>query len=101
MPVGTTINNGGSVTVFPGPTMFDIAYAGFNLAPGHSQTTLLDSTVTISGQNIRADLLTLNFSETLTPVTAVPGPIAGAGLPALFGLAGAWFVRRRKQKLGA
>jgi len=36
----------------------------------------------------------------LTP-QAVPGPIAGAGLPALLGLAGAWFVRRRKQKLAA
>jgi LPXTG-motif cell wall-anchored protein len=32
---------------------------------------------------------------------AVPGPIAGAGLPAVLGLAGAWFVRRRKQKLAA
>jgi hypothetical protein len=31
----------------------------------------------------------------------VPGPIAGAGVPALFGLAGAWFVRRRKQRLAA
>jgi hypothetical protein len=33
----------------------------------------------------------------ISKITAVPGPIAGAGLPALFGLAGAWFVRRRKQ----
>jgi MYXO-CTERM domain-containing protein len=39
---------------------------------------------------------------TTTPSTlAAPGPVAGAGLPALFGLAGAWFVRRRKQKLAA
>jgi hypothetical protein len=37
----------------------------------------------------------------ISAVTAVPGPIAGAGLPALFGLAGSWLVRRRKQRLAA
>jgi hypothetical protein len=40
------------------------------------------------------------IAQFTTPI-AVPGPIAGAGLPALFGLAGAWFVRRRKQTLAA
>jgi hypothetical protein len=29
--------------------------------------------------------------------TAVPGPVAGAGLIPLIGLAGAWYARRRKQ----
>ena len=33
--------------------------------------------------------------------TAVPGPIAGAGLPALIGLAGAWFWRRRRAHAAA
>jgi len=32
---------------------------------------------------------------------AVPGAVAVAGFPALFGLAGAWLARRRKQKLAA
>jgi hypothetical protein len=32
---------------------------------------------------------------------AVPGPVAGAGGSALLGLAGVWFVRRRKQRLAA
>lgn len=31
-------------------------------------------------------------------VAAVPGPVAGAGLIPLFGLAGAWYARRRKQR---
>jgi hypothetical protein len=30
-------------------------------------------------------------------ITAVPGPVAGAGIPVLLGMAGAWFVRRRRQ----
>src|SRR4051794_21181066 len=32
---------------------------------------------------------------------AVPGPISGAGLPALIGLAGAWFWRRRRAEVAA
>jgi MYXO-CTERM domain-containing protein len=32
-------------------------------------------------------------------VTAVPGPIAGTGIPALLGLVGLWAARRRRQKL--
>ena len=31
-------------------------------------------------------------------VVAVPGPIAGAGLPALIGMFGAWFYRRRRSE---
>ena len=42
---------------------------------------------------------TFTFSNN-TPV-AVPGPIAGAGLPVLIGLAGVWLVRRRRQSLAA
>ena len=37
---------------------------------------------------------------TITPL-AVPGPIAGTGIPALLGLAGLWAARRRRQKLAA
>jgi len=44
--------------------------------------------------------LTLSLSERPDAI-AVPAPIAGAGLPVLAGLAGAWFVRRRKQRLAA
>ena len=43
-------------------------------------------------------------SGTLTSsplATAVPGPLAGAGLVPLLGLAGAWFARRRHQKFAA
>lgn len=29
-------------------------------------------------------------------VTAVPGPVAGAGIPAILGLAGVWYLRRRR-----
>ena len=39
----------------------------------------------------------LSGTAAFNPVR-VPGPIAGAGLPALFGLAGAWFYRRRRQQ---
>jgi hypothetical protein len=37
-----------------------------------------------------------NFSR--AEVVAVPGPVAGAGLPALLGFAGVWFVRRRARQ---
>jgi MYXO-CTERM domain-containing protein len=33
----------------------------------------------------------------VTQIAAVPGPVAGAGLIPLLGLAGAWYARRRKQ----
>ena len=41
-------------------------------------------------------------SVTFAPIgAAVPGPLAGAGLIPLLGFAGAWFARRRNQKLAA
>lgn len=36
-------------------------------------------------------------SGTVSQIAAVPGPVAGAGLIPLLGLAGAWYARRRKQ----
>ena len=38
------------------------------------------------------------FEATNFRAVATPGPIAGAGLPAIFAVAGAWFVRRRRQQ---
>ncbi len=38
------------------------------------------------------------ISAVAVNTVAVPGPVAGAGLPALFGLAGAWFLRRRRHQ---
>jgi hypothetical protein len=46
------------------------------------------------------DLAFVFGNTTATPVAA-PGPVAGAGLIPLFGLAAAWYGRRRKQKLTA
>jgi len=68
---------GGSSSVFPAGT-----YIGFEDIGGGGDLDYND--VQFIFQNV-----------------AVPGPIAGAGLPALLGLAGAWFVRRRKQKRAA
>jgi len=46
---------------------------------------------------------TLNFQYTasFTPHAAVPGPIAGAGVPGIAGFLAVWFMVRRKQKLAA
>lgn len=38
-----------------------------------------------------------NLQYTRIDPIAVPGPVAGAGIPALIAMAGAWFVRRRRQ----
>jgi hypothetical protein len=51
-------------------------------------------TATTSGGNLEGKIDTVS-------VRAVPAPIAGAGLPVLAMMAGAWFIRRRKQKLDA
>jgi hypothetical protein len=51
-----------------------------NITPGQQA----GYTLTVTGA-VRPDAL------------AAPGPIAGAGLPALFGLLGAWYIRRRRQ----
>jgi hypothetical protein len=71
-----------------GPTFttYDVVF-NFGPNPGFSNATLAAS----SGSFGFATL-------TLTPqVAAVPGPVTGAGLIPLLGLAGTWYARRRKQ----
>ena len=41
------------------------------------------------------------FTNAKAVGVAAPGPIAGAGLPVLIGVAGLWFARRRKQGYAA
>lgn len=79
-----------------------VASIGFGDGAGNSVT--LEGSLQ-PGLNTAVQNHYIWFNQNLTPVpptppTAVPGPIAGAGLPALLGLAGAWFVRRRRALAG-
>lgn len=83
---------------------------------GHHYTNVASSTVNISTAPtascwasfaINNGAMPVNGSDTepspaqtggLSDITAVPGPIAGAGLIPLAGLGAAWFARRRKQR---
>jgi len=92
-PGGTPLVNSSNGTGFP-----DWTLSGFNITPGVdiSAGDKLIFYARLSGANDGPD------SFLLVPnATAVPGPIAGAGLPglaaALFGLVG--LHRRRKQRL--
>jgi LPXTG-motif cell wall-anchored protein len=57
---------------------------------GFLEQTAIGS-MTLSNAYIGMTSLTVS-----SQAVAVPGPVAGAGLPALLGLAGVWFYRRRK-----
>ncbi len=98
LPVGTAPNTGTFNATLTG---FVVANAGgvsvdFNNAP-------IAFTFPQGAFTLQVNDLDISVGGTQVPVTgkivitAVPGPVIGAGIPALLGLAGVWFYRRRKQ----
>jgi hypothetical protein len=98
LPVGTAPNTGTFNATLTG---FVVANAGgvtvdFNNAP-------IAFTFPEGAFTLQVNDLDVSVAGTQVPVTgkimitAVPGPVVGAGVPALLGLAGVWFYRRRKQ----
>lgn len=61
------------------------------------QFLIYASDSSVSGYRFRTSLDDRIAQTVVFTVAAVPGPVAGAGLIPLFGLAGAWYARRRKR----
>lgn len=90
----TNSNQGGT------PGVGSIAYQMFSLtfvASGTSTDLAFRNNGAV-GTGMRSVALDDISIAQATQPSPVPGPIAGAGLPALVGLAGALFVRRRQQR---
>jgi len=108
VPVGWTVTEQAYVDLgnglFTTPTLLGIAVC---TAPGPGSClppTALTLTATAAPYSITEVFTiqsngTAGFANSDITVTAaaVPGPVAGTGLVALAGLAGAWFMRRRRQ----
>jgi len=89
--------------LFTGTTLFQQTFT--NVSDGASDTDVVanpGSPFSVSNLfQITANAGTTGrFTIELT-ARAVPGPVAGAALPALLGLAGVWFVRRRRKNSAA
>jgi MYXO-CTERM domain-containing protein len=87
--LGGNINFGSGFNTITLPTFTDLGTLDFlrivNGGTGNSEAQISAITITPLAE--------------VNPVAAVPGPIAGTGIPALLGLAGLWVARRRRQKL--
>ena len=76
---------------------------GFNFGLNTLELVINNTGSGISG-DIRAggpSAVRFDAKVSYTSGSAVPGPLAGAGLVPLLGLAGAWFARRRHRTLAA
>lgn len=74
-----------------------ISFLGANYI--FSFTSFLVNNTALSTLSVQENSsVTAQFRGTLTATTAVPGPIAGAGLIPLAGFGAAWFARRRKKR---
>ena len=100
----STFNGADNKISFLSPQVVSMSGLSFTTDGGFGQVnirfngTSVDLYAQSIGTNTPAAFVT---SGTVTRGAAVPGPLAGAGLIPLLGFAGAWFARRRHQKLAA
>jgi hypothetical protein len=93
-----------SITSTKGAFAFSTASLGFSVSNGDQSFSQYVQFATEAGESILSARFTnapfINAFEVANfraEALATPGPVAGAGLIPLLGLAGAWYARRRKQ----